>query len=650
MTRANNELKSDRLGSFGAPEYDLKPLFEIIGNLRLTLEECRDLMNDESKFPQKNGVITNIMYNIDVDPYVISLTERIAFHNNKISLVLDPFKLHLQAQLSTLHKETHQDVAEMFQELRQLIASGSQPAPPKRDVEVPNEIAKKFAAVCTPRVPIAKEGNRPFPSFPLKDGLEAFFYHFNGISLISDSMSYLRLLKSIWVMDRLRESDEWYKIQNSNPGGLYDRCIREMDRKLRQECSRVDPGQAPLPSLLLQLPEDTFSIWPPVITGMKPTGTPHLGVLLDIPILPDPDSHSLRIVRNIDGTLGLEDTTVTTRETAGSLSSESRIQTLNIEPKSAYFVPIYAIPVATGSHSASLTVKLQSSRDGVNGIAPELQSESDLLRLQHLITGYKCLKQRSRITVRSLTKGQEFPSVHSTGGRRARIPEELQEFGNLQFWQHVSYENSSSAGTGSGSEGTRDIKDRRASGISQATGIKSIGSSMSFSTLGSMSSAHAQQVTLGPSATGILLKEPEPYFLVLFLKEMEHGVLSFLVVELDENTHINPIACECGLKKRCNASVLERGGKPLLARRFYARAGLNSWNLAALGEHWPARENGAVTVQEMYWLRVTFRKESERVKFNADVGKLVAMYAGRMDDYMRDLKRVRATHILSKRG
>lgn len=43
-------------------------------------------------------------------------------------------------------------------------------------------------------------------------------------------MSYLRLMKSIWIMDKVRESNDWAKIQRTNPGGLYDRCVREMDR------------------------------------------------------------------------------------------------------------------------------------------------------------------------------------------------------------------------------------------------------------------------------------------------------------------------------------------------------------------------------------------------------------------------------------
>ena len=31
-------------------------------------------------------------------------------------------------------------------------------------------------------------------------------------------------------MDRVRECNDWARIQRTNPGGLYDRCVREMDR------------------------------------------------------------------------------------------------------------------------------------------------------------------------------------------------------------------------------------------------------------------------------------------------------------------------------------------------------------------------------------------------------------------------------------
>lgn len=60
-------------------------------------------------------------------------------------------------------------------------------------------------------------------------------------------MSHLRLMKSIWIMDRIRESDEWHKQTRANPGGLYDRCVREMDRVSTQSTfslyeSAVDDG------------------------------------------------------------------------------------------------------------------------------------------------------------------------------------------------------------------------------------------------------------------------------------------------------------------------------------------------------------------------------------------------------------------------
>jgi hypothetical protein len=43
-------------------------------------------------------------------------------------------------------------------------------------------------------------------------------------------VSYVRLVKSLWIMDHIRDSEDWSRIQRTNPGGLYDRRVREMDR------------------------------------------------------------------------------------------------------------------------------------------------------------------------------------------------------------------------------------------------------------------------------------------------------------------------------------------------------------------------------------------------------------------------------------
>jgi hypothetical protein len=83
---ANISLENQRLGTYGPSPYDLSSLTDIVGNFRLTLEECRNWLNDNTKFYQSGGFITNIIYNINVDSQVIHLTERIAFHNTKVRL------------------------------------------------------------------------------------------------------------------------------------------------------------------------------------------------------------------------------------------------------------------------------------------------------------------------------------------------------------------------------------------------------------------------------------------------------------------------------------------------------------------------------------------------------------------------------------
>lgn len=403
---ANNSLEADAISTFGPQLYDTASLTEIIGNFRLTLEDCRQLLNDKEKFhhSQKDGFITNIIYNINVDPQIVHLTERLAFHSTKIGLVLDPFNIHVQSQLRDLHKEQHQDIAELLQELKHLLVSGREPASEisiniKRDVEVPTELSERFASELQrylSLVPPINETASNQTQLSVKDGLEAFFTHFNGIGQDGDTKSYLRLMKSVWIMDKIRGSVDWSRIQRVNPGGLYDRCVREMDRRLRAQCSRAASNQiAPSRlSIILQLPQEAFAIWPSREPIADSSHIAHLGVLLDVPVLPDSESHTLRVVRNVDGTLGVEDTTTTSTESNGTVSSERIVQKLNIDLSRAYLVPIYASPGDLGSSQPSCTVKLQSSRDGINGVTPEFKSPSDLFKLQHLVTGYRCVKER----------------------------------------------------------------------------------------------------------------------------------------------------------------------------------------------------------------------------------------------------------------
>jgi hypothetical protein len=288
-----------------------------------------------------------------------------------------------------------------------------------------------------------------------------------------------------------------------------------------------------------------------------------------------------------------------------------------------------------------MTMKMQSSRDGINGVTPEFKSMADLFRLQHLMTGYWCVKQRKDLEVKTLTRGQEYP--HARGQRRSwsRKPSShLIEIGSLQLWQKAAFEPvRTKANVLSDTDRVIGDTPNSRSSISLSTS----------SFISSMSGVHTQLISLGSSRRAIELKQPDPPRLVLFLKHEKTGQLSFLTIELDERTKIEANSCDCrNFKKACSISVLERSGTPLLAHRFYARNGLNSWNLAALGEYWSRIDADTVRVREMYWLRVSFKTEEERIEFNRNVADLVRIYAARLDDYRKDLRLVRGTQILKQ--
>jgi hypothetical protein len=292
----------------------------------------------------------------------------------------------------------------------------------------------------------------------------------------------------------------------------------------------------------------------------------------------------------------------------------------------------------------SLAMKVQSSRDGINGVTPEFKSMVDLLRLQHLITGYRCVKHRKNIKTRCLARGQDVPHVQTKGKAWSRKSStDLVEVGDIQLWQKSPFERTQTISNDGGDP------DRRPSGTSSPYPSSSNMSISASSIISSMSNAHTQQISLGSSRTAIELKHPEPPLLVLFLKHKDTGQLSFLVIQLDERTKVEKNSCDCrSMKKACAISVLERSGTPLLARRFYARSGLNSWNLAAIGEHWSSSDSDAINVRDMFWLRMGFKSEAERIKFNNNVADLVRIFTARMEDFRHDLKFVRRKQIITQ--
>jgi hypothetical protein len=106
---------------------------------------------------------------------------------------------HIQTQLSNVHQEQHQDTAERIQELSRLMLSVLDPeaevsSQPTRDLEVPSEICERFESALTRNRQSESMETSSSAGFPLRDGLEAFFHHFNLVRrhlLLSISSSKL---------------------------------------------------------------------------------------------------------------------------------------------------------------------------------------------------------------------------------------------------------------------------------------------------------------------------------------------------------------------------------------------------------------------------------------------------------------------------
>lgn len=255
--------------------------------------------------------------------------------------------------------------------------------------------------------------------------------------------------------------------------------------------------------------------------------------------------------------------------------------------------------------------------------------------------------------VTSLVKGQGFPTNSGASeGRPSKTTDVLTEIGNIQLWQKASFEKRP-ASQHQYSKSSEDLfnSPETVSGAWSPEPLSERTFTSTSSIMSNISSAHSQEISLGSAVRAVHLTQPELPLLVVFLKQPDTGQLSFLAIELDERTKIEPKSCDCrSTKASCTVSVLERSGTPLLTRRFYAEKGLNSWNLAAVGAHWSSSNAGAVRVRDMYWLRFEFPNDAERKKFHQNVADLVRIFSARMNDYQRDLRSVRGAHIISQIG
>ncbi|KAM0424250.1 hypothetical protein ACHAPT_010622 [Fusarium lateritium] len=152
----------------------------------------------------------------------------------------------------------------------------------------------------------------------------------------------------------------------------------------------------------------------------------------------------------------------------------------------------------------------------------------------------------------------------------------------------------------------------------------SVSSGMSSNSNSSNSDGRSISISTGANTTGVLLRRrpPKP-MLVIFTQSMQDGKLSFVSVQIDEDTNLNPERCNCRRSGKdgaaCTLAPIEKrkGDANLTARRYEASPsdGEMDWNVARLALNNPAAANDDVNWPNLTRLTIQFPSASARAKF-----------------------------------
>ncbi|RSL51111.1 hypothetical protein CEP53_008564 [Fusarium sp. AF-6] len=152
----------------------------------------------------------------------------------------------------------------------------------------------------------------------------------------------------------------------------------------------------------------------------------------------------------------------------------------------------------------------------------------------------------------------------------------------------------------------------------------SVSSGISSNSNSSNSDGRSISISTGANTTGVLLRRrpPKP-MLVLFTQNFQTGKLSFVTVQIDEDTNLNPERCNCRKSGRDGAAcalapIEKRKGDANLAARRYEPSpsdGEMDWNMARLALNNPAAASDDANWSNLKRVTIQFPNPTMRAKF-----------------------------------
>jgi len=391
--------------------------------------DCQKLLEENHEFRRDRNFAYNIEWNIVIQPKVEHLRKRLESHNSKISILLRPLELNLLSEI-------HRDLADRIDAVHQSVlhlqgllipdvqqAMHEQENPAVIDVIVPIDIENKFRISAEKSCPEYRlSGN-----FPLQAGADAFVEHFeestkNFIAkgnFLDDRkplpQQYLALLKSIWIMRCLKECDA---LRDAPGDSQWPGYVQQLNEDLSIECQRFTTAPAQrliAPDLGSLVSDDVYDIWP--AENIADYISPHVELALEEVLkLPMPDpSESLRRDLSIFRLGSTKYRLLEVVEDRNAPSARRQEFKMEIDLKTVAFTPLYAVP---SSRPKALEVVIASP---TADIQPTFIEPKHILRLQHLLTGYKVYERydQAMVTVSFFVSGHAAP---------------VEEHGRLQLW------------------------------------------------------------------------------------------------------------------------------------------------------------------------------------------------------------------------
>ncbi|KAK7416812.1 hypothetical protein QQX98_005005 [Neonectria punicea] len=161
---------------------------------------------------------------------------------------------------------------------------------------------------------------------------------------------------------------------------------------------------------------------------------------------------------------------------------------------------------------------------------------------------------------------------------------------------------------------------------SRSFSVSSAVSTSAVSTTSNSSGSDALSTTIstGTNTTGLLHRRPPKPMLVLFTQNPQDSKSSFVTIQIDEETSVNPDRCNCRRSGKegtmCPIVSIEKsdGDANLAARRYDSTSltgGEMDWNLARLALNNPASTTSAVTWDKVKRLSIMFPEPNARAKF-----------------------------------